>query len=263
MIFLISAYGNHSNQLIQTAQFESFCLENNLRYRNLVRKDIKSMIRYEYSSLFDSILRLILRAGRKIKLIRYIDVDDLPDYSEMSKMLQSAKGILLVSGFKMRDASLLEKHHAYITGRYKNKAKSDDLLKLDEFKRTKRHIIGLHIRLGDYRDYAEGRYYYQVSDYIRWVKRFVLEYQIDNPIIAVFSDQKMTSDLFDFDCEVFTSNNSYNVDYELMGLCDYLIGPPSTFTQWASYTYRVPYFHIDDRSLDRIDTKKFKVGFSN
>ena len=41
MVFLISPYGNHSNQLIQIAQFESFCVENGIRFRSVVRGKLK------------------------------------------------------------------------------------------------------------------------------------------------------------------------------------------------------------------------------
>jgi len=31
-------------------------------------------------------------------------------------------------------------------------------------------------------------------------------------------------------------------------MCDYLIGPPSTFTLWASYVGKVKYFHLKNKS---------------
>ena len=32
-----------------------------------------------------------------------------------------------------------------------------------------------------------------------------------------------------------------------MSMCDYLIGPPSTFTSWASFIGNVPTYHIKNK----------------
>jgi hypothetical protein len=263
MVFLISPYGNHSNQLIQTAQFESFCEENGIPFRNLVRGDLKKMIRYRYSALADGALRFILRAGRKTKLVKYFDVDDFASFDEMAAAVEKygRNKILLVSGFLMRNNDLLDKYRTAIIDRYKNEQSNGDTEFLAKEKASGRVIIGLHIRHGDYRDYEGGRYFYPVEQYIQWAKDFIVANRMTNPLVAVFSDQKLSKESFEGFADVFVSRNPYNVDYELMGCCNYLIGPPSTFTQWASYTYQVPYYHIESRDISAISLPDFRVAF--
>jgi len=43
-------------------------------------------------------------------------------------------------------------------------------------------------------------------------------------------------------------------DLYTLASCDYIIGPPSTFTMWASFYGRVPLYKIIDRNkLQEID----------
>jgi hypothetical protein len=56
---------------------------------------------------------------------------------------------------------------------------------------------------------------------------------------------------------IIISKNKWYVDHFLMGQCDLLIGPPSTFTLWASYIGKVKYFHIENKS-GKISIDDFK-----
>jgi hypothetical protein len=47
---------------------------------------------------------------------------------------------------------------------------------------------------------------------------------------------------------VLLSKSPWYVDQTVMSLCDYLIGPPSTFTMWASYLGEAVYYQIKDDS---------------
>lgn len=46
---------------------------------------------------------------------------------------------------------------------------------------------------------------------------------------------------------ILVSNNTWYLDHHLMSLCQYLIGPPSSFTLWASYLGKIPLYHIKDK----------------
>lgn len=43
-----------------------------------------------------------------------------------------------------------------------------------------------------------------------------------------------------------------------MSQCDYLIGPPSTFTGWASYIGNVPLKYIESKNID-FTLEDFKI----
>lgn len=57
------------------------------------------------------------------------------------------------------------------------------------------------------------------------------------------------------------STNEWYIDHFLMSKCDYLIGPPSTFTMWASYIGKVKYYHIENDSGEiRLSDFKYCKG---
>jgi len=59
-------------------------------------------------------------------------------------------------------------------------------------------------------------------------------------LLIVFSDDHVV-----FTRDLIISQNPWYIDQHLMTRCDYLIGPPSTFTLWASYVGKVPFFQIE------------------
>lgn len=46
---------------------------------------------------------------------------------------------------------------------------------------------------------------------------------------------------------LYVSKCKWYEDHSLMSMCDYLIGPPSTFTSWSSFIGNVPTYHIKDK----------------
>lgn len=96
--------------------------------------------------------------------------------------------------------------------------------------------IGVHVRRGDYKDWWHGKYYYDDSVYLRIMKN--LQEELYN------KGEKCRF--------LICSNEPFNASVEglnilripeaeaiedLYGLsqCDYIVGPPSTFSQWAAF----------------------------
>lgn len=91
-------------------------------------------------------------------------------------------------------------------------------------------VVGIHKRRGDYRTWKGGRYCYgdDVWERVMSEMRALLA---PRPVsFAVFSDENAV--------------RSAEEDQALMAQCDYLIGPPSTFTTWASFMGKVPLLHL-------------------
>lgn len=261
MLVLISAYGNHSNRLIQAARFETFCAEYHLTFINPVRHGLKAMIRYRYSAVFDLCILALARLLRKMRFAEYINIDEYEEKAALCDKLCNKKGMVFVSGFVLGRDDLLVKYRDTVLSRYRNAEHHPDIDRLRMSREAGKTVIGVHIRLGDYAKYRGGEYYYPVSKYVAILKKFILSNKLTDCFISVFSDQKLDdSDFTDFTDTLF-SHNAYNIDYELMGLCDYLIGPPSTFTQWASFSYNVPYVHVLP-DTDTIRMSDFQIAFS-
>jgi hypothetical protein len=111
-----------------------------------------------------------------------------------------------------------------------------------------RFNIAVHIRRGDYKYYRDGLYHYNDGQYISLLQSFLQVIQSEDVHIVVFSnDRDLPYQKYfqSFRSIAFSKENEF-VDYFLMSNCNLIIGPPSTFSLWASYIGEVPYYHIKD-----------------
>ena len=105
-------------------------------------------------------------------------------------------------------------------------------------------IYGVHIRYGDYKTWQGGKYYYSLEQY--HLVMLKVKELFPNQSVAFFisSNEKINLNSF-VDCECFlVSNGSSTHDLFGLGICDYIIGPPSTFSGWASYYGNTPLYFI-------------------
>jgi hypothetical protein len=113
----------------------------------------------------------------------------------------------------------------------------------EQLHRTSETTVGVHIRHGDYLKHAGGLLWYSEREYA----------ELMHQIVSIFPNQKITF-LIASNAELdFSSFEGLSVvkapGHELLDLyclarCDYLIGPDSTYTEWASFYGNVPrYVH--------------------
>lgn len=92
-------------------------------------------------------------------------------------------------------------------------------------------VVGIHKRRGDYRMWRSGIYCYGDDVYGRVMGEMRKVLGAEREVrFEIFSDEE--------------SRRSPEDDQHLMSQCDYLIGPPSTFSTWASFMGRVPLLHL-------------------
>ncbi len=170
------------------------------------------------------------------------------------------KGILFAKGWQFRAPELTKKHRDYFLRKYALLPQyyQDNALyqKLTEFDRSRTTVVGVHIRRHDYRTWENGRYFYSDDVYERWMDRLAKQLKRTsrrNILFILFSDEQVT---IEGRANIIVSKNPWYIDHILMSKCDYLIGPPSTFTMWASYIGNARYFHITDPA-GTVDLEKF------
>lgn len=118
---------------------------------------------------------------------------------------------------------------------------------------THQVICGVHLRFGDYKTFQDGKYYYSLKQYhskMLEVKSIFYDYEV---AFFISSNEKIDLSVFT-ECDCFTIPDG-NATKDLYGLSlsDYIIGPPSTFSGWASYFGNTPLYFIED--IDRIIEK--------
>jgi hypothetical protein len=135
----------------------------------------------------------------------------------------------------------------------------------DVFARNRREgtkVVGIHIRRGDYKDFAGGRFYFEPKHYARWMRQIAaqLDYAVS---FLICSNENIEADAFD-GLPIFQIPTANSVeDLYALSLCDLIVGPSSTFSMWASFYGQVP-IHLLSNGNEIIDIERCEpfVGYN-
>lgn len=106
--------------------------------------------------------------------------------------------------------------------------------------------VGVHIRRGDYIKHLGGKYFFGNEVYVEFMNQLRKLFANDNVRFLICSNEKIDQSYFG--TSVFSIENSDGItDLYGLSMCDYIIGPPSSFSQWASFYGNVPLCFITDR----------------
>lgn len=182
--------------------------------------------------------------------------------AEKEKIMLSRRN-LMVEGWEVRFYDLFLKYKSEILDLFTfDKSISD---KTDRFiadtSRPDDLCLGLHIRRGDYIRWKKGRYFYDDATYLRVVREFA----------ELFPDKKLTVYICGNDpaldreyfrrglpgINVVFPDGDQAEDLCLLSKCDYLIGPPSTFSLVAAMYRDLPLWWIDSKD-SAVNLDKFR-----
>ncbi|HEY5587815.1 MAG TPA: alpha-1,2-fucosyltransferase [Candidatus Paceibacterota bacterium] len=258
MIIVFRGYGNHSNRLFQAINIEAFCIENKVDYLNPSFKDMSKYYGIK-NNFFDPAICFLMRIFKKIKLIKTLDFNNF-DQNELYSNTILKKRLIFAQGWCFRAHGLTKKYQDYLIGKYS--LLPDLYIENDLYKyfitldRNEYIIIGVHIRRGDYKYWENGKYYFTDDIYQMYMNSISSELKKrSNKKIKfiLFSNENININRTE---DIIVSNNEWYIEQLIMSKCDYLIGPPSTFTLWASYIGRVKYYQIKDNT-GNIDINDF------
>jgi hypothetical protein len=120
-------------------------------------------------------------------------------------------------------------------------------------------IVGFHVRRSDYRTYRNGEYYYGDEAWRNWINqaRSLFDVGYKRYMGVIFSDEKVDG-LLGTNHDLIYGPSSIYEDMMMLSECDYIVGPPSTFSGWASFIGHVPRIQLDTAKL-QIEQDSFKV----
>jgi hypothetical protein len=121
-------------------------------------------------------------------------------------------------------------------------------------------LIGVHLRRGDYQTFQGGKYYYENSVYLKYMTQVYRIFQQEQKSVAfLLCSNEAISEVFN-QFEVYTGTGHLIEDLYCLAKCDYLMGPNSTYTSWASIYGDVPLCHLQtrDQVLQLSDFKVFR-----
>jgi hypothetical protein len=118
-------------------------------------------------------------------------------------------------------------------------------------------VIGIHIRYGDYRNFKGGKYFYSLEEYINLMKNIMGLFPNKKVSFFICCNENISLNVFK-DLPIF-AGDIRNPSYDLftLRLCDYIIGPPSTFSGWAAYLSNRPIYFIEELGVP-INLNSFK-----
>lgn len=201
-----------------------------------------------------------LKISNRLLNIVYLDHHESADL-EKTPALESA--VCFIQGWLFRSERLMLKHKSLLKDffspatMYKTKL---DAFFSSNFGTNDHVIVALHIRRGDYRTFENGRYYYSFDAYYRMMEDISALFSGKNLRFLICSNEKPEP----ADWETKKMNVTFAPGHELLDLycmtrCDYICGPPSTFTMWASFYGQVPLYMVRDpaKKIELADFKPF------
>lgn len=262
-LIVIKPNGNHSNRLLQNLHFEAFCMEYNIHYQNPTLHDLADYYNEPCNTntnLFLKILQInllgkLFRHSRiikkifsivwifsKISRLKFIRFDKENTSTHFESTLLKAfekHNVIYVGGWRFRVPELTEKFKVRMSQKYALKKAywQDNTLELktENLKTEGYTLVGVHIRRGDYKKWKGGMYFFKDEIYKKYMEALtkkMLNEGKEKFVFILFSNEELE---FKESNEQLISKENWYIDHRIMSKCNYLIGPPSTFTLWAGY----------------------------
>jgi len=106
-------------------------------------------------------------------------------------------------------------------------------------------VVGVHIRGGDYSTFVAGKYFYSQESYIEKMSELQGGMPNKNIKFIICSNERLDTTKFKLVNFVMAPNHLVEDMYILAG-CDLIMGPPSTYSLWASFYGNKPLYQIRD-----------------
>ena len=172
--------------------------------------------------------------------------------------LLERRRFLLVRGWKFRARDALWRKRPEV----KNVFRPSDAVTVSVKERLEKArsgcdlLIGIHVRRGDYADWLGGRYFFALEHYERWMREAANLHADRRVAFLVCSNESVEPLLCLEGIKTFEGPGSPIADLYSLAGCDKLLGPPSTFSLWASYWGGVPL-----QMLEGADEHVWEGGF--
>jgi len=269
-LILIKPNGNKSNRLIQNLHFEAFCMEHHIEFHNPTLSDMTEYYTEPCNSETNGFLKFlqidllgpIFHHSKFVKkvfsIVWIISRFGFLKLSRFDRKASDCSAILLkafdknncvyVGGWAFRVPELVEKHGIELRKKYTLKLdfyrENNFVKKIANYKSDGYILVGVHLRRGDYKTWKKGKYYYSDDVYKKQIESISQQLSAKGEtkqIVILFSNEPLQ---FEQSENIFISKENWYIDHYIMAQCHYLIGPPSTFTLWASIVGNAKLFHL-------------------
>jgi hypothetical protein len=262
-------YGRLGNRLHTHANALAWCIENNYNLINLSFSDyaelFKSSSKHKCgnlqqtksflfkslsSTLFRNFLKRLLlsdkwleRLAWIVKQIRPVDEEVLRE-TDLNRQINHNK-INLVRYWDISCTSSLQTHQSKIRHYLLPSKRFVVSAEKAIFNLGTKYecIVGVHARRGDYINYLGGIHYHSWESYLQWANqtKLILEKKGKKNVgIVICSDELPPASIQKMKSIHFSLSKEFMVDIHLLSLCNYNLGPPSSFGTWVSWFGKIP-----------------------
>lgn len=170
---------------------------------------------------------------------------------------------VFANGWFYRDYKNLAKHGTIIREFFEPDA--DVTGRINRLQNTIREkqdaVVGVHIRRGDYRKWNDGKFFFKDSVYSDRMKEIENQVNQNGKSVGFLlcSNEQINLDNYR-DFNIYTAPGHMVDDLYSLSKCDYIIGPPSTYSMWASYHGQTFMKHIINKEQD-MDLSTFTIKY--
>ena len=264
-------YGQLGNRLHTHANALAWCIENQVNLVNLnfqkyspwfsskecspveifiSRKSrLVGILRFSYvKKILDRLCRSDkwLKRLTKIIILEKKDSDYLSD-KELNQFFKCdiKKRTLLIRAWDLKCPDLIEIHQDAIREILipSKEFVSETVDNIENLRKKFDCVVGVHARRGDYRHYLEGIHFHSWDAYKEWIHqtKSLLDKQGKGRVgFFLCSDDHTDKAKFNDQPVTFGNSKSVMTDLHSLSLCDYNLGPPSSFGPWLSWYGKVP-----------------------
>jgi hypothetical protein len=208
-----------------------------------------SWIRKPMYSFFYFIARIIDRTGIDNSLIRCIHIQPTETFflHEVENQKKLKSKFVFVQGWLFRCIPYVKKNREFLRNYFQlvDKHKQNVDRVMSSARKDCDVLIGLHIRHGDYKHYEGGKYFYTLEQNYSMMMQLTEIFKGKKVRFLISSNGKHDYSAFKNMDYCLPTGNEVEDMYAL-SQCDYLLGPPSTYTMWASFYGNVPLYKIHD-----------------
>jgi hypothetical protein len=106
-------------------------------------------------------------------------------------------------------------------------------------------LIGIHIRQGDYSEYRDGQWLFDLPTYHRVATYLASMFPGESVGFLISTNGSLPSCTF-AGLNVYPAPGDLALDMYALAACDLIVGPPSTFSGWASFVGNTPIYFMEN-----------------
>ncbi len=256
------------NNLLQFAHVFAWAREHNRSVMSMRFSYKYPFFKISHTKFVSFPLYLIAKYAAALRLIPTASFKHSEfDADKLEKQMLQHKNIV-VSGWYVRFYDLFLKYREEICDLFTIDPQYTEPIK-HQMQECKGVRLGIHIRRGDYANWKGGMYYYDDRKYSDFITQFAAlkpKETIDVYIStndSIFNVDSLKSLLPEPRIKIHLLGGSSVQDLFMLSECDYIIGPPSTFSLVAAMYRDIPLCRMDtvEGNLKLSDFRLFDYWF--